>query len=85
MYCRWELARFAHGGEANAHFVGQGHTEHEPARFNPNDVVGGVGGDLLGKPVNAVLQAGGVGQHGRDVAKQDAGFRKIGNIADVGF
>src|SRR5258706_6105804 len=78
-----ELARLADGNEACAEALGDATAEDEAARFDGCHGRDALAQERLGQRAEGVVERFGVAEERRDVAKEDAGFWEVGNVADV--
>ena len=78
-----QFALFADGNEPRPELVGDRGAEEESARFHAGYDVEIHAGERLRHFVHREAQAFAAVEDARDVAEEDAGFRKIGNAADV--
>jgi len=80
-----ELAFFADRDEPCLEFDGGGGGENKTASINSDDCVDAAGLDILGEQIDATGEEARVGEDGSDVFELDAGFWKIGDVANGAF
>src|SRR5207247_105242 len=81
---RRQLAELADRHQAGLELDGHRRAEDEPTGFHPNDDVDLLRAVWLEHQIDTLPERGGVLQEGRDVVEEDAGLRKVRDLADPG-
>ena len=80
-----QLSQFTCGHKPGSEPVGDRGAQDEPPTFDADHQIDLLVPERLGQPVEHLPQPDRVTQQGRNVVIQDARFRKVRHLADLGF
>src|SRR5262249_14986545 len=80
---RWQLAGLADRREPGADAIGDGRAEDESAALDADDDIDALVHEGQRQAVDRGAKTVGVLQQRRDVVEENAGFREIGNVANL--